>query len=1152
MAPPSTPDISALCPENASLLSAASSVLSDASAHPPAPISLGTALANLSACGLTNAARRLDDLAGLDAAADPIVRLLLACARVSPGQLEKARPAEPYKNAFSWRERGETGGLLPGSACHEAAKAAPRLFTASVPALNLRDSRCSWSDSDDEGDCIRGRDGDNSSDSDAHFDPDAESGLGENRYAVDCIGKSARAFLDKANLRAKLSVDDSIKGDSLDDDIVDTAPVLSYKIPPRRPHTDAAARAWLNAAENPHIPTPVYRPELLCVAPELRVAFRAVLDRHDARPHHRMAAQIVALLLGAPSSLVPDGCITTDPPKQAKLAHELLTSVPEGHRLHAYAVERARWLQTCYLDESGTIEEFPPGHDAIVRRAYFCGRIYKSLSLFVDAYESGDLGFVLQAAVTHISGLLRRYANKLLARLEQEHSPGAVPVTSWSLLIDAELLVDDLVLVERAVEEVEELTRGSASEVLNVLYRLACHDIADQVLYKLFLAAAMPYFRMIWAWAFSASSARDGLRREFFGTVLGKLVDGPEGLYPVGQAPRGSASPRDDGAFGCDIKQQSAAVFPSFLDRADAKLILRAGRARALLAQVLPKHKVHNIEPPPFDKYLADTISLDGLGELQHALDGYAARVEHDVCISTGGTSNCDEKFGERADAECAASERDDTESCNGDDTPAGPADVSPTRVFAFPDELRDSYKHKPSARQELAGFSPRAFGGTGDDGGQQDNSVNNISSPRLVDLPSFERGWMPLPLLVRRLAIDPVARVDALVQREVLDYFVRHVRVHEHLETVWKYVLLGAGDFADVLVERIDMASVTADANELFIMHQMARDEMSNTYVHASSASSGFALRQQTHLAECLQAALNMSGGDENPFCSRLSIDLPAKREVFSFDDSLDERADDTSDGKESHYASSRSLWKSKMQVGYQAEYPLSFIVSAEVMEGCSVFFNFFLRLRRSERCLRRLFMIFRRQSSLRQHSTHAHALLVDTHLCTRVWRFCWEAQHFVRIVGEYEATQVLRTSWSSLLEGDGSAKSRTIWGLRHAVHGFLADSTRRALLGARHVSIMRIIAGVLDEIVRVELVLLPASDPSLTHDRDAMNRFIRAVDEAADGLQRRARFLVDVLQKLLSSPAAGRGMSGSHAELADLLNRLNYNGFYADDAMK
>lgn len=735
---------------------------------------------------------------------------------------------------------------------------------------------------------------------------------------------------------------------------------------------------------------------------------------------------------------------------------------------------------------------------------------------------------MLSAAVVYMAAAVDHYADTLLRRLEAADEHGAAPVTAWSLVVDAEELVDDVYLLHRAALDLEQ-TRGSASEVLNALYRRAYRHNADQVLYKLFLAAALPYLQMVWDWVFSASSVRDGCG-EFFGSVLGRAVDGPEALVNLESPDTGSRAGNGGG-------DGPVAAFPSFLGESLVLRVLRAGRARTLLTAVDPGNVLLQVQAPTFaDCVRGAHLPRDEFHALVEKMSVFCAEVE-------GVAAACAEKVGDestastemKATASKAAKCALDQEATinNGLDAPHKDMQlgVCVAATGEFPAAAFDLPvgKNGVSGKSAVCSIRPgvvRAF-------------WSGASGQRVIARPvcgEFELGWPPLSQLVEMLVVTPVERVDVLVQQVVFHYFVEKIALHDHLAALWRYVLLGAGDFADVLVERIELASSQTDADELYFTRPESFSD-SAAFARLKDGHSDVLLRQRMHLAECLHSALITCGADSDPLAKRISI---------SVKDQLHDPETNT-DGAESLSVPSLPLWESDMLVSYNAGFPLNFIISSDLMGRYSLFFGFFLRVRRAEHCLRRLFMTCRRQSSLQAHSTHAErALLDDSHLCTRIWRFCWEAEHFVRIVGEYEATQVVGSSWTALQarwkKMDGRGRSGgDIWSLRAAIDEFVEESTRRALLGERHAKVMKVIYGALEVIVRLERLLLPAIDPTRKYSRDEVLEFLHKVNESADSLQKRTKFLVVVLQQLV---AIGAGSSQPH--LADLLTRLNYNNFY------
>lgn len=1018
--------------------------------------------------------------------------------------MEKARPRP---NPFPWNPVSDECTAIPklskpdpnSNECGRAQRVPQSLFTGSAPMRYLD------SVSDDDSDVCVEETAAHALAGDVLFDAAADE------YA-DCIGAAARARMQDGGMSGRFSRSDYIEEDLLCEN------VSKVELGENKLSGDEGAERdrprpvvpWARIASTPDDDRGrFYAAELHSVRPELRFALGRILRRANAQPHRPLALNVTLLLLGEDSSLLPQESERGAGGQRARLpalaaaalqrfrddASDVLATRDAFEALVAAREACRRW--DAQEDSLFAVREgmyaWAPDMDGTLRRAAACGCMYKALSLFVECYSAGPLDSVLRSSALYVSAVLEQYCDTMLSRLEEDfEGEENRPVTGLSLLIEAEALSDDMFWLLRATESLEE-TRGTSSEVLDVLYRLAYRHTADQVLYKFFLASAIPYMRMIWDWMFSASCTRDG-HNEFFGTVLGADIDGPEVLTSV----EGPAA-----ELGSAV---NVAAYPSFLGSDLVISILRAGRARSLLGKVQPSHPLLEVAVPTFDDvFSAGSVTLSDLNAVLGRLSAYASALE---AVSS---SSDDEAVGPEPGKPTSSLDGSSCDGLNEDD-----GDQPFSGVFNFP--LEEGLVADLAAKAGGA-LQRRKLGGFWD---CTDGSVG-LAKPSICG--EFEAGWPPLAQLVDKMVLGPLGHVNVLIQHAVFLYFTGTLLIHEHLGALWRYALLGAGDFADVLVERIETTSATIDANELFMLHRRASHD-GGKLSRLQSVAHTRQTRQRTHLAECLQSALIASGMGADPYAANISL-----KPVTSDEDASQ---------------ASPSLWDNRIHVSYEADFPLSFVISPEVLSRYSIFFDFFLRVRRAEQCLRRLFMTCRRQSSLRAHSTHAQrALLDDVHLCTRIWRFCWEAEHFVRIIGEYEATQVVGSSWQALVERQDRMRSlekgADVWSLRAAVIDFLDASSRRALLGKRHESVMKVIASALDVVVGLEKLLMPAVDPTMRYDAAEIGEFIREVDLAADSLQRRAKFLVVVLQKLMASGAAA-----SQPHLTDLLNRLNYNNFY------
>jgi len=98
-----------------------------------------------------------------------------------------------------------------------------------------------------------------------------------------------------------------------------------------------------------------------------------------------------------------------------------------------------------------------------------------------------------------------------------------------------------------------------------------------------------------------------------------------------------------------------------------------------------------------------------------------------------------------------------------------------------------------------------------------------------------------------------------------------------------------------------------------------------------------------------------------------------------------------------------------------------------------------------------------------------------------------------------------------------------------------YLSGSIRRVLLGEKQKFVMAVIRSALETVFRVENeVTKYANRPDAT----AIPKLVKTLDSGREGLRKNATFLIEVLEKLVST--------GAEPHLQDFLVRLNFNSFY------
>lgn len=692
-------------------------------------------------------------------------------------------------------------------------------------------------------------------------------------------------------------------------------------------------------------------------------------------------------------------------------------------------------------------------------RAAICGRLYENLTCFSAAYCNSP-GRVLSAVAGFAQDLAQDYLMRVLDAIDCDLNFAAMRLT---LVFTGEELKHDMLAVVKFLTVIER-SSGSACTILDLLYGYLPKIQSERIVRQLFFVAFSPYVEMIWDWGFYASSVRD-FGMEYFGTVLGEKVTDSEVLLYSTEVERNG---RKD--------NNHSAVVPKFLSKDVALFILRAGRSRGLLEMIAPNHHLLNVQPSPLAIPLSAEFVNGGAFQLSDHIrhshssplpDSLAAEMQTDACTD---------------EAQVGGAIRE--------------LNIQEPRYFVVPKD-----DDPQSISQIQSAFSFAKLKST------RENSESQLGQLRV--------GSSSAPkTLVEERIVGILRRIDSGIQRAILNYFVDEYRVFDHLKVIGDLALLGAGDFAVVLVQQLFEMQVVSEKHERFIKQRVIA---AKTF-YGSTGPGGISYRKGRHLAACLQVALNVAS---------------ARCEALSDNFHISVESDDINQ---------TSLWDGQLQIEYDVSFPLTMIISPEALSLYSRYFNFFLTVQRAHRCLRTLYVQSRSSKSLRiAQKSRCNSILSDRAFRVRLWQFCWHAEHFVNIVGDYEFDQIhgisrvkFEDSWKNI---------SSIWELRDAHMNFLNESLRRVLLGERQKSVMRVIADALKIIIDVEEHINDLVKGGEKHPRQTLGDLLTLIGISTDGIKRRSSFLVDVLEKLVAS--------GSHPHLQDFLTRLNFNFYYKRRAL-
>lgn len=700
-------------------------------------------------------------------------------------------------------------------------------------------------------------------------------------------------------------------------------------------------------------------------------------------------------------------------------------------------------------------------NEAVLKRARFCGELYLALSSFASAYRNSS-GRILSAVSEFAGELAQRYHASILQALASAERGDETEALIWAALHAAEESTKDSIHVVGVLSRIEQ-SSGCASAVLNIVLDALRTLMFCENVRELFYSALSPYLELILDWVFMASTNRD-LGLEFFGSILGSRSTDSEELLAYGEL----MHPSEPG---------NAAVFPDFLTKETASFILRSGRSRTLLELLSPNHPVLGMQPETKFGRLNAGLLVSLARSVQQCVTN-----ERDCGLSSVTSSEIEHVANETEEAYSP---------CIEDSLMKTVVDES---FFCFPSEHSDCV-----LRQEKLGFHLPCEQGTGLSLSARTASFGEepIESPVLL----FEKH------MIRNLRV-----LDLVVQKEILRYFSNELHVFDHFRVLRDYALLGAGDFADVLVDQMNEAEIVSRKNEQFITRRV---QAARTF-YGSSEAGRATIRVQRHLASCFRAATNASSAEERSFIDRLSV-------------GVGEWSDDTD-----------SLWKQTLEVEYEVEFPLDMVISPLSLTLYSKFFYFFLSVHRARKCLGSLYRMTRQTRSALYPSRGRIQSHVKQYLNASLWQFCIHADHFVSIVGGYQFNQLHAIGWHEFESSWNSVTS--VWELCNEHLTFLANTLRTTLLAEKQAEVLRVINSAFESIYAVESAVSQFIESVHLSPRGMpFKKLFEEVSKASRKLKKSARFLVVVLEKLCALD--------SNEHLKDFLTRLNFNGYYDND---
>lgn len=771
-----------------------------------------------------------------------------------------------------------------------------------------------------------------------------------------------------------------------------------------------------------------------------------------------------------------------------------------AHTERTRCVHRRRTLVNEHLGPKMVISDQV---SELIIRSGLCGSVYRDLVSFADAYMSTADRRTLRAVACFAFKFARTYFQTILSTANNEKIPLNLRVTA--VVHAAEQFVADGCIVTECLANLEN-TDGSAVAVINVLLSESVKHSGNETVMQLLYTALTPYFDYIFDWVFQGSSRRD-LGGEFFATILGNSSTASEKLV-------WSMQFEDDTTV--DLPP-----FPDFLTPSEALFLLRAGRGRNLLEFF--GLNCGTLAERPEDFSFEDTnICFDDVKrrflELANRVETFVdnktrlsdrkqANDYDQLALDDDSASPAWKNRGDQSFPEVGSTTHKHGSHVEGhrilEDASLS---LDSVRSFAFRFPEMSDEGDTESAQCALDSVEKKAsllFSPFDLDDVETDRHAIAAVMPGVQKKPRF-----PLGGIFTSELFKPLARIDMVVQREVLRYVIEDLGLYDHIHNLRAHVLLGAGDFANELIDQMDMATRTSEANERFITQ---RANASMTFYGGGGPGERI-VRDRAYLNQCLRTALNLCSSVANAHADLLYLDSES---VGSSDQTP-------------------GLWGKQMEMRYDVKYPLSIVITEDGMRKYSKIFGLFLRILRARKSLRRLFMSCRRKrdtsswikgitvsssssssSSPSSRSSsdllkHSGAVLGDPRLAARVWQFCWQANHFVSIFGGFVIEQVLGSCWEEF-----EAKWKhisSVWEWRDTHRSFLDQCLRRCLLDVRDKTVLKVMTDGFEIVASVENDVVQLTARDVKEWTEGARNVMDLLTSATASLKRRCAFLIDV----------------------------------------
>ncbi|KAK3103352.1 hypothetical protein FSP39_018661 [Pinctada imbricata] len=268
---------------------------------------------------------------------------------------------------------------------------------------------------------------------------------------------------------------------------------------------------------------------------------------------------------------------------------------------------------------------------------------------------------------------------------------------------------------------------------------------------------------------------------------------------------------------------------------------------------------------------------------------------------------------------------------------------------------------------------------------------------------------YLPLDGVLKRSVTTPILSQVRLVNEAVLDYFFVDLKVIEHFRALRRYLFMGDGDFAQILSDII---------LEKFASNPRPYEMLNPVFLNGA-----------------LNRAVKSSMHAEDPLADNLSFVLKYKPTVL------------------------QQTGVCREILTRLVKWPLNIVITEEAISSYNKVFTFMMQLKRTVWVLKDIWHRLKRDALI--HKAGNSSQFRQLHIYRQ------EMQHFVRVMQEYIASQIIHVSWTEFQD----ALNKDVHNLDdlHRVHTqYLDMAIFRCLLNKKAQKVMKIIQDIISLILK------------------------------------------------------------------------------------